>query len=328
MSKKSFFGMIRSVVLGIGVLGMTSTALAQTTQWPAKPVKLVVPFSAGGQLDAMTRIFASGLSDHLKQPVVVDNRPGAGGVIGSDLVVRSDPDGYTFLVAGNGAITNKLLRNNMPYADADLVPVGLLFESASIIVVNAKSDIHTLTDWQKKAAAGGHPILFATAGTGSTGHFVGEMLGQALKVPVTIVPYKSGSESAAALMGGQVDAASEASVSVRNYVSSGRMRALAATADHRSPILPDTATTAEQGFPAISITHWGGMYAARGTAPEIIEAMNRAIAEVMKIPGVKKQLTDAGYEPIPGSIEHFRRFIAAEDKRLGDIVRTAGMKAD
>ncbi len=327
MSKKSLYAILRSMVLGIGVLGMTSVA-AQTAQWPTKPIKLVVPFSAGGQLDAMTRIFAGGLSDHLKQPVVVENRPGAGGVIGSDVVVRSEPDGYTFLVAGNGAITNKLLRNNMPYADSDLVPVGILFESSSIIVVSAKSDIHTLTDWQKKAAAGGHPILFATAGTGSTGHFVGEMLGQALKVPVTIVPYKSGSESAAALMGGQVDAASEASVSVRNYVSSGRMRALAATADHRSPIMPDTATTAEQGFPAINITHWGGMYAAKDTPPDIIQAMNRAIDEVMKIPGVKKQLNDAGYEPMPGTIEHFKTFIDAENRRLGNIVKTANMKAD
>lgn len=308
--------------------GLTLACAAQAADWPAKPLRLIVPFSAGGQLDAMTRIFATGLSDHLKQPVVIDNRPGAGGLIGSDMVAKSEPDGYTFLVAGNGAITNKMLRAKMPYEDSDLVPVGLLFESASVIVVSAKSDIHTLKDWQKKAGAGGHPILFATAGTGSTGHFVGEMLGQALNVPVTIVPYKSGSESSAALMGGQVDAASEASVSIRNYVTAGRVRALAATADHRTPLLPSTPTTAEQGFPQIQITHWGGMYAPKGTPGPIVDAMNRAISQVMEMPSIKQQLNDAGYEPIPGSVAHFKQFIAAEDQRLGAIVKSAGMKAD
>lgn len=327
MSIRKGCAMLRAAVMAAAVIGV-GTTVAHGADWPVRPIKLVVPFSAGGQLDGMTRIFATGLSDHVKQPVVVENRPGAGGVIGSDAVVRGEADGYTFLVAGNGAITNKLLRSNMPYADSDLVPVGLLFESSSIIVVSAKSDIHTLTDWQKKSTSGAHPILFATAGTGSTGHFVGEMLGQALNVPVTIVPYKSGSESSAALMGGQVDAASEASVSIRGYVASGRVRALAATADHRSPILPDTPTTAEQGFPAINITHWGGMYASKATDPAVIEAMNRAIDQVMKMPEVKKQLVDAGYEPIPGTVDHFKAFIAAENTRLGDIVKTAKMKAD
>ncbi|MCY1197212.1 Tripartite tricarboxylate transporter family receptor [compost metagenome] len=325
MYAKRLYSPLRALALAAG-LALASGAHA--ADWPTKPLRLVVPFSAGGQLDAMTRIFATGLSEHLKQPVVIDNRPGAGGLIGSDAVAKSDPDGYIFLVAGNGAITNKLLRAKMPYEDSDLVPVGLLFESSSVIVVNAKSDIHTLKDWQKKAGAGGHPILFATAGSGSTGHFVGEMLGQALNVPVTIVPYKSGSESSAALMGGQVDAASEASVSIRNYIAAGRVRALAATADHRTPLLPDTPTTAEQGFPQINITHWGGMYAPKGTSDAVIEAMNRAIAQVMATPAIKKQLNDAGYEPIPSSVAQFKTFIAAEDKRLGGIVKSAGMKAE
>ncbi|KCB25364.1 tripartite tricarboxylate transporter substrate binding protein [Bordetella hinzii] len=308
--------------------GLAAASPAQAAPWPDRAVRLVVPFSAGGQLDNMTRIFATGLSDHLKQPVIIDNRPGAGGIIGSDMVAKAAPDGYTFLVAGNGAITNKMLRSKMPYEDSDLVPVGLLFESASVIVVNANSKIRSLKDWQQQAGQARHPILFATAGTGSTGHFVAEMLGQALKVPVTVVPYKSGSESSTALMGGQVDAASEAAVSVRNYVSAGRVRALAATADHRSPLLPDTPTTAEQGFGQINITHWGGLYAPKDTPPAIIQAMNQAIADVMANPKVKQQLEDAGYEAIPGSVDKFKAFIAAEDKRLGAIVKSANMKAE
>ncbi|WP_167383589.1 tripartite tricarboxylate transporter substrate binding protein [Bordetella genomosp. 12] len=308
--------------------GLTAASLSQAAPWPDRAVRLVVPFSAGGQLDNMTRIFATGLAEHLKQPVIIDNRPGAGGIIGSDMVAKAAPDGYTFLVAGNGAITNKMLRKTMPYEDNDLAPVGLLFESASVIVVSANSKIHTLKDWQQQAAQTRHPILFATAGTGSTGHFVAEMLGQALKVPVTVVPYKSGSESATALMGGQVDAASEAAVSVRKYVESGRVRALAATADHRSPLLPDTPTTAEQGFKQINITHWGGMYAPKATPQAIITAMNRAIADVMANPGVKQKLEDAGYEAIPNTVAQFTAFIAAEDKRLGDIVKSANMKAE
>ena len=314
--------------LCLAAAGLACAGAAHAAQWPEKPLKIVVPFSAGGQIDSMTRIFANGLSEAVGQPVVIDNRPGAGGVIGSDVVAKSEPDGYTFLSAGNGAITNKLLRSKMPYEDSDLVPVGLMFESPSVIVVSSKSDIHTLADWQKKAKAGGHPVLFATAGSGSTGHFVGEMLGQALKVPVTIVPYKSGSESAAAMMGGQVDAASEAAVSIRNYVASGRVRPLAITSDHRTPLLADTPTTVEQGFPDIKITHWGGLYAPKGTPPEIIEAMNATIAKVMANPAVRKKLEDAGYEAIPGSVADFEKFIAEEDRRLGAIVKAAGMKAE
>ncbi|AUL46556.1 hypothetical protein BBB39_05855 [Bordetella trematum] len=325
MNSKRFPFPLRALALAAG---LTAASLAQAADWPDRAVRLVVPFSAGGQLDNMTRIFATGLSEQLKQPVIIDNRPGAGGIIGSDIVAKGAADGYTFLIAGNGAITNKMLRSKMPYEDSDLVPVGLLFESASVIVVKADSKIHSLKDWQEEARKKKHPILFATAGTGSTGHFVAEMLGQALQVPVTVVPYKSGSESSTALMGGQVDAASEAAVSVRAYVNAGKVRALAATADHRSPLLPDTPTTGEQGFGQINITHWGGMYAPKDTPQPIITAMNHAIDQVMAMPKVKQQLTDAGYEAIPNTVEQFKTFIAAEDKRLGAIVKAANMKAE
>ncbi|MBT2322243.1 tripartite tricarboxylate transporter substrate binding protein [Variovorax paradoxus] len=235
---------------GLTVMAATKApAYAQGT-WPDKPIRLVLPFSAGGPGDITARLIAQGLGKQLNQSVIVDNKPGAGGLIGSDFVAKSAPDGYTILIAGNGAVANALLRTKMPYADSDLVPVVEGNTAPSVMVASASAGFRDLKELQAYGKRKG-VITFGTAGAGSTGHFVGEMVSAALGVPVTIVHYKSGSETVNAIVGGQIDMASEAPVGVMGYVKGGKLRAVAVTDDKRAAVLADVPTTTEQGFPTI-----------------------------------------------------------------------------
>jgi tripartite-type tricarboxylate transporter receptor subunit TctC len=305
---------------------MTGGAFAQDA-WPSKPVRLVMPFSAGGPGDINARTFAEGLRKTLGQAMIVDNRPGAGGIIGADFVAKSAPDGYTFLLAGNGAITASLLHAKMPYADADLVPVARTHTTPSILVVNAKSGLKTLGDLQAYARKN-KGITFADAGSGSTGHLVAYMAQDALGVDVTIVHYKGGSDSVNAVLGSQVDVASEAALAVLSHVRSGRLVALAVASDRRSAALPDIPTTAEQGFPAIQMQHWGAYFAPRGTPTAILDTMHAAIDAAAKLPEVRAKSEAAGYEYIAGTRADFESFIASERQRLQKIVVKHRMTAD
>jgi tripartite-type tricarboxylate transporter receptor subunit TctC len=295
--------------------------------WPSKPVRLVMPFSPGGPGDVNARIFAEGLRKILGQVMIVDNRPGAGGIIGADFVAKSAPDGYTFLLAGNGAITASLLHRKMPYADSDLVPVARSETTPSILVANAKSGLKSLKDLQAHAHKN-KGITFADAGSGSTGHFVANMTQVALGIDVTIVHYKGGSDSVNAVVASHVDVASEATLAVLSHIRSGRLVALAVASDRRSATLPEVPTTAEQGFPSIQMQHWGGSYAPKGTRTAILDKMNAAINATSKLPEVRARFEAVSYESSPGTRADFESFIASERQRLQKIVVQQNMTAD
>ncbi len=243
------------------------------------------------------------------------------------MVAKSPPDGYTFLLAGNGAITTPLLRPKMPYAEADLVPVTLLWDAPSVIVVNPKVPAKSLKELQAFARAQASPITYSTAGTSSTGHFVAEMLKASLAVPTTIIPYKSGSEASAAVIAGDVTAASEASVAMLPYVASGKVRALAVTSEMRLPLLPDVPTTAESGFADMRITHWGGLYAPRGTPSAILERIASETKRFLEAEATKKKLASLGYSTMTPGAKPFHEFIRTETARLGRIVRDSKMES-
>jgi tripartite-type tricarboxylate transporter receptor subunit TctC len=194
----------------VAMLFISPLASAQT--WPNKPIKFVVPFAAGGANDLMARAAAEGASKALGQPVVIDNKPGAGGTLGADLVAKSAPDGYTFLISAAGVISNHVIKKSMPFRESDLVPVSLIALAPSVIVAPpnaAYSNLKEFVEASKKAPGG---LDFATAGTGSTPHFVAEVLKSKYGAKLQVIPYKSGNESATAIMGGQVGATSEASI--------------------------------------------------------------------------------------------------------------------
>lgn len=316
---------IRRLALALALGACTLTTWAET--WPAKPVKFVVPFGPGGANDLVARAVADAASKHLGQPIIVENKPGAGSVLGADYVAKSAPDGYTFLAPAAGVITNGMIKARMPYKDQDLVPVAMMAVSPSVIVVPADSPVKDLKGLIA-SGKGGKSLNFATAGTGSTPHFVAEMLKLATGAKLEIIPYKSGSEGMVAVVGKQVDATSEASVVVLPQIKGGKLRAIASTWNARIAAMPDVPTTTELGYPGIFIGHWSGVFAPRGTPDAILDKMNKAIDAAVKSPELRARLIPQGIQPMGGTRADFTRFLADEKARLGPIARAANMKED
>ena len=295
--------------------------------WPNHPVKFIVGFGPGGANDLVARVVAEGVSKQLNQTVIVENKPGAGSTLGADIVAKSAPDGYTFFVSAGGIITNPMIKSSMPYKEGDLLPVGLLTISPSIIVVSSDSKMNNIKDLfaQAKEPKG---LNFSTAGTGSTPHFVAEMLAIKGGGKYEIIPYKSGSEGMVAVISNQVDATSEASVVVIPQIQGGKLKPIASTWNKRITALPNVATAKEQGYPEIFIGHWAGVFAPKGTPDAILDKMNQAINAALKTPSVQSRLIPQGIEPAPGSRVSFTKFLADEKARLEPIVKRANMKED
>ncbi len=315
-------------VLFLGLAGVLACGGAAAQSWPTKPIRLVVPFSAGGANDLMARAAAEGAAKALGQPVVVDNKPGAGAILGADVIAKSAPDGYTFLVSAAGVISNSMIKKSMPYPDGALVPVAMIALAPSVVVVPADAPYKDLKEFvaaSKKAPNGFH---WATAGTGSTPHFVEGLLETRYGGKLDVVPYKSGSESITAVLGHQVEATSEASIVVLPYLKSGKLKALAGTWTQRISAYPQLSTATEQGFPEIRIAHWAGVHAPRGTPDAILDKMASAIDAAMKTPATAEHLKGMGIEPVGGTRASFVKFVDEERKRLGGVVTATGMKED
>jgi len=295
--------------------------------WPNRPIKFIVGFGPGGANDLVARTVAEAASKQLGQPIIVENKPGAGSVLGADFVAKSPSDGYTFFVSAGGIVTNPMIKASMPYKEGDLVPVGLLTISPSIIVVSADSKMDNLKDLLALAHEP-NGLNFSTAGTGSTPHFVAEMLKVKAGGKYEIIPYKSGSEGMVAVISNQVDATSEASVVVIPQIQGGKLKAIASTWNKRIAALPNVPTTKEQGYPEVLIGHWAGVFAPKGTPVAILDKMNIAINAALNSPSVQARLTPQGIEPSPGSRTSFSKFLADEKLRLSPIVKRANMKED
>ena len=317
----------RRIALLAGLASALACGGVAAQSWPAKPIRLVVPFSAGGANDLMARAAAEGASKTLGQPIVIENKPGAGATLGADIVAKSAPDGYTFLVSAAGVISNSMIRKNLPYKDSDLVPVAMIGLAPSVILVPADAPYKDLKEFNaaSKTCVGFH---WATAGTGSTPHFVAGMLQTKYGAKLDVVPYKSGSESITALIGKQVEATSEASIVALGFIKNGKLKALANTWTTRISAYPQLSTAAEQGFPEVRIAHWAGVHAPRGTPEAVLDKMSAAIDAAMKTPAIADKLKGQGIEPVGGTRASFVQFVDAERARLGAVVKATGMKED
>ena len=314
------------VTLALGTALWSNAATAQ--EWPSKTIRFVVPFAAGGANDLMARAAAEGASKQLGQTILIDNKPGAGGSLGTALVAKSPADGYTFLISAAGVISNSMIKKSNPYKDSDLAPVVMIGLAPSIIVVSAQSSIRNLKEFvdASKTGQGEH---FATAGTGSTPHFVAELLNTRYGAKLIPVPYKSGSEGATAVMGGQVAGTSEASIVALPHIKpGGKFRALATTWTQRLSVFPELPTAGEQGFKDLQIAHWAGIHAPAGVPTENMDKLAAAVDAAMKSPAVADRLKTMGIEPIGGTRAAFTEFVDAERARLGAIVKASGMKED
>jgi tripartite-type tricarboxylate transporter receptor subunit TctC len=321
----AFAARLAPVVSALLLACCAMNSLAQS--WPTRTIKFVVPFGPGGANDLVARAVAEATAKQLGQAIIVENKPGAGSVLGADLVAKAAPDGYTFLTPAAGVITNSLIKARMPYLPDDLVPVAMLAVSPSVIVVPWDSPIKDLKGLLA-ASRSAQGINFSTAGTGSTPHFVAEMLQLKTTAKFQIIPYKSGSEGMVAVIGKQVDATSEASVVVLPHIKGGKLRPLASTWNRRIAAMPDIPTATELGYPDVFIGHWSGVFAPKGTPEDILEKMNRAIDAALKTSELRARLIPQGIDPVGGSRADFVKFLTAEKARLAPIVKASGMRED
>jgi len=316
---------LAALALSVTALGPLGAQAADT--WPSHPITVVVPFAPGGANDLIARLYAKKIGEQLKTNIIVENRPGAGAVIGTGYVAHSKPDGYTYLVGSNGTVTNTLIRSDQPYKDSDIEPVAMMAILPSVIVTHPSNPATNLREAVENAKKAGRKLNFSTAGMGSTPDFVGAMSKLATGMDMQIIPYKSGAENVAAVVGGQTDMTSEASMVTLPLIQAGKLKALATTWDHMSAA-PDIKTTAELGFPAIRIGHWEGLYARAGTPADILDKINAAVLQASKSPEVLEVLNK--YSIVPGTMNRpdFVKFTQDERVRLGKVVKDANMQPD
>jgi len=315
-------------VLAAVVLFATGTASAQT--WPAKPIRYVVPFAAGGTTDILARIISEKLSVALGQPVVVDNKPGAGGGVGAAEVAKAAPDGYTIM---GGTISthaiNASLYSSLPYDPVkDFVPITLIARVPNMLVINNDIPAKNVAELIKLMKANPGKWSFASSGNGTSQHLSGELFKSMAGVEMQHIPYKGSPPALNDVMGGQVSMTFDNITTAWALAKGGKLRALAVTTASRSPVAPDVPTLTESGLPGYEIGSWQGVFASAGTPPDIVKKLNAEIVKIIKSPDVQKKLIDLGAEPVGDSPEQFAAFVKTEVVKWGDVVKKSGAKVD
>lgn len=303
------------------------TQIASAQDYPAKPIKMITPYPPGGPTDVLARAVSPKLSEKLGQPIVIDNRPGASGMIGADMVAKAPGDGYTLLANASIHVINPSLHKNPPYdAIKDFAPVGLIAEVPLVLVVNPKLEVKTVKDLIAKAK--GKPLNFASSGNGSAPHLAGEGFKIATGADIQHIPYKGSGPAVADLIGGQVDFMFDSLPSSMPHIKSGRLQAIAVTTKKRSGALPDVPTVAESGVPGFDVSTWYGIWAPASTPPAIVKRVSSELAAVVRIPEVRARLADLGAEAVGNTPEEFAAFNRSELAKWAKIVKDSGAKVD
>jgi len=318
---------MRATVFIIALLA-ASTANAQ--QYPSRPVHLVVPFPAGSTPDIVGRALGQKLAAAWGQPVIVDNRPGAGANIGAAEVAKAAPDGYTLLIGSNGPIAiNKTLYEKLPFdPDRDLRPISLLAAAPQILAVNAQvpaSDLKQLIDY---ARANPDKLAYGSVGAGSASHLTMELLKSQAHISLVHVPYKGFPPVVTDLLSGQIQATFAIVPAVLPQIRAGRLKALAVTSEKRTALAPDIPTVSEQGLPRFDATAWQGLLCPTGTPQEILNHISSLTIKSMQSPDVRDLLGKQGFEVIGSTPEEFAAFIRAESAKWGAVVKATGAKAE
>ena len=324
--------MIRSALRMAGVVAVAAFATFATAQsaYPTKPIRIVVPFPAGGTTDILARAVAQRLTESFGQSVVVDNRPGAGGTIGAELVAKSAPDGYTMLMGtvGTHAI-NASLYAKMPYDHVrDFAPVVLVAGVPNVLVVNPAVPASNVQELIAYIKANPGKVNFASSGSGTSIHLSGELFKTMTGLAMTHVPYKGSAPALADLLGGQVQLMFDNLPSALPQIKAGRLRALGVTSAQRAPALPDVPTIAESGLPGYEASSWFGLLAPAGTPQDVVAKVNGEVARWLASPEAKEKLLSQGANAAGGTPEDFVRHIAAETAKWQQVVKASGAKVD
>ncbi|WP_085959085.1 tripartite tricarboxylate transporter substrate binding protein [Cupriavidus sp. HMR-1] len=306
----------------------TGSAFA-ADHWPSKPITLVVPFASGGTTDIIGRAVGQRLGEALGQPVVVDNRPGAGGTIGGALVARANPDGYTFLLATVAHTMAPGIYKTLPYDfQKDLEPIGMVALTPNVVLVNTSIPAKNVQELIAYIKANPGKVNYGSAGIGSTEHLSGELFRSATGTDISHVPYKGGAPMMTDLIAGQIQMAIETSPSANPHVKSGKVKALAVTSAKRSPAYPGVPTVAESGVPGYEVTTWYALMAPRGTPEPIRQRMSAELAKVLKQSDVQKRFDDQGVTAGDMTPPQLAAFIKAETTKWTKVAKDSGAKAE
>jgi tripartite-type tricarboxylate transporter receptor subunit TctC len=300
-----------------------------STDYPTKAIRLVVPFAPGGSNDIMARIVAQQFTDSMKQQVVVDNRAGASGIIGTEIVAKAPADGYTILMMSLTFTVNPSLYRSLPYrTDKNFAPVTLVASAPLMLVVNPSVPAKSLKDLIAYAKANPSKVNFGSGGQGTTPHLAGEMLKMMAGIELTHIPYKGGGPALADLVGGQIQLMLENIPSTLPFVKGGKLRALAVSSLKRSPLVPDLPTVDESGLKGYEIVGWNGLFVPAGTPRPIVTKVHAETVKALANPTVKERLAGLGADAIGSSPEQFAAFVQAEIKKWAKVVQAAGLKVE
>ena len=314
------------LALGLAAALLSSAAIAQS--FPSKPIRVIIPFVAGGSSDIVGRAIGSKFQELLGQPAVVENKPGANGAIAAEFVAKSEPDGHTLLVGSIGVFSiNTALFKDLRYDPLrDFAPISLAVTTPNVLITKpqlAAKSVNELVEADKKGR-----LSYCSSGTGSSDHLTAELLKQIAGGQAVHVPYRGGAACQTDIMGNQVDYSFQNLGAVTNYIKGGRMKALAVTAKIRNPQLPDVPTVVEAGFPDLVVTSWQAAAAPAKTPREIVAKLNEATVKALRSPDVRERMNQIGFDVVASSPEEFGRFMREELERWTRVVQKGGIKPD
>ena len=321
------------VRLATNVIAFTAVAMAAAAhaqEWPHRPIRIVVPFAAGSSPDILARIVNDKLSARIGQPLIVDNKPGAGGNTGTDQASKAQPDGYTFLLSVNAPLVyNTILYKNLPYDPfKDLVPVSLAATTPNVCAVSNAMNVDSVKGWLAAMKQNPGKFNFASTGNGSISHLGVELIKLKTNSFAVHIPYASSGQAVTAIIQGDVQYACLPPVTVMPQAKAGRLKALGVTSAERSALLPDLPTLRESGLPDIQAVPWFAYMAPKGTPPEIVQRMSREIAAALKEPETLKRLQTAYFDPVGSTPEALNKFMVEELHRWKPVIERTGLKPD
>lgn len=325
-TRKQFF----TSLVGLAIAAAGGVAGAQTAAWPNKPIRLVVTFPAGGSSDAAARIVAPKLAERLGQAVTVDNKPGAGGGLGLDLVAKSAADGYTIVLASAGGLTaNPSLYPNLPYSPSrDFAPITLFGTSPFVLVANPALPANTAKELLALAKTQVGKLSYASGGNGTAMHLAGELLKSMTDSDILHVPYRGSAPAVVAVMAGDTSLAIADIASIQPLLKSGRFKVIGVMGKERSALAPDMPTLAESGVPGYDAAGWFGILAPAGTPPAVLTRLNAEITAVLRLPEIRERFAAAALEPLPSTPDYMAQLMRAEAIKWAKVIKDSGAKVD
>ena len=315
------------VVVGLGLVLSAGPADAQG--WPNRTIRIIVPFPAGGSADTLARLLGQKLTDTLGQPVVVENKPGAGGNLGTDVVAKAPPDGYTFLMTPSSFASQPSLYPNLGWDPVkDFAPVSLIASQPHVLEVNLNVPAKSVQELVALAKAQPGKLNYASGGVGTTNHLAGELFKRMTGTDIVHVPYRGNPLAVVDVLNGQVAMMFDFMITGLPHIKEGRLRALAVTAQHRAPQMPDVPTVIEAGVPGYEAVAWFAVMAPAGTPAEIVKKLNAALNAALKQPDVLARLDQLGAEPMGGTAEDAAKLLASEIPKWAGVIKAANIKVE